>query len=284
MTAIGKRAGRSAMLADPAPTGWQVLNRFTLGSDTAIQITILAVTLAIWQISASRLGMEFWISSPAGIWRAFGKWAANGVMLGDIRTTIIEAGIGFVLGSSIGGLVGFVLGWVRRLGDIFEPFVIAFYTLPKVALAPLFVLWFGIGMGNKIMFATLLVFFMVFFTTFQGTRQVDRDLVSNARLLGASRWQIWTKIALPHASVWLFAGIRIGLPYALIGAIVGEFIAAENGVGFRIREATSFYDTSAVFAGLIVLMGISMVCLAALKIIETRALRWQNVRDLTPAG
>jgi NitT/TauT family transport system permease protein len=245
-------------------------------SNMVIQVAILATTLIGWQLSADHLGVEFWISSPWGICLALRKWAASGLLISDVQTTLIEAGTGFVLGSIIGGLVGFVLGWVGRLGDIFEPFVIAFYTLPKVALAPLFVLWFGIGMANKIMFATLLVFFMVFFTTFQGTRQVDRDLVANAKLLGASRLQTWTKIALPHAAVWIFAGFRIGLPYALIGAIVGEFIAAENGVGFRIREATSFYDTASVFAGLLVLMGISMACLAILKLIESRALRWQH--------
>ena len=124
----------------------------------------------------------------------------------------------------------------------------------------------------------MLVFFMVFFTTYQGTRQVDRDLVENARLLGANRWAIWTKIAIPYASIWVFTGIRIGLPYALIGAIVGEFVAAEAGVGFRIKEATSYFDTGSVFAGLVILMCISVLLLGILKIIERRVLRWQDAR------
>jgi NitT/TauT family transport system permease protein len=124
----------------------------------------------------------------------------------------------------------------------------------------------------------MLVFFMVFFTTYQGTRQVDRDLVENARLLGANRWAVWTKIAIPYASIWVFTGVRIGLPYALIGAIVGEFVAAEAGVGFRIKEATSYFDTGSVFAGLVILMCISVLLLGILKIIERRALRWQDAR------
>ena len=173
-------------------------------------------------------------------------------------------------------------GWVRKLGDLLEPFVLSLYTLPKIALAPLFVLWFGIGATNKIMFAAMLVFFMVFFTTYQGTRQVDRDLVENARLLGASRWGIWTKIAVPYSAVWVFTGLRIGLPYALIGAIVGEFVAAESGVGFRIKEATSFFNTAEVFAGLIVLMAISLVLLGGLKLRKARAALVDCQRHLGP--
>lgn len=241
----------------------------------AIQLALLVTMLVLWQLCADYFNLDFWISSPVAIFKQTIAWYASGDLLKDLGITLLEAGLGFVLGSIAGGLVGFVLGWVRKLGDVFEPFVLAFYTLPKIALAPLFVLWFGIGVLNKIMFSTMLVFFMVFFTTFQGTRQVDRELVVNARLLGADRFQIWTKIAVPHAAVWLFAGIRIGLPYALIGAIVGEFIAAEAGVGFRIRESTSFFDTAGVFAGLLALMGISLFCLGVLRVIERRALRWQ---------
>jgi NitT/TauT family transport system permease protein len=246
------------------------------------QIAMLIASLALWEWVARTFDTGFWTSSPSAVAREMLRWYESGQLLDDLKITLLEAGLGFLIGSIAGGLIGFILGWVRRLGDLFEPFILSLYTLPKVALAPLFVLWFGIGVSNKVMFSAMLVFFMVFFTTFQGTRQVDRDLVENARLLGASRFHTWTKIAIPYSAVWVFTGLRIGLPYALIGAIVGEFVAADSGVGFRIKEATSFFNTAGVFAGLLLLMAISILLLGILKLIEQRALRWQTAGTIAP--
>lgn len=248
---------------------------------TAAQLLIVVVFLGGWEWLSAALHADFWISRPSQVVMALIAWYQSGDLGLDLQITLTEAGVGFLIGAVAGGVVGFVLGWIRGLGDLLEPFVLSLYTLPKIALAPLFVLWFGIGTTNKVMFAAMLVFFMVFFTTYQGTRQVDSDLVENARLLGASSWAIWRKIAVPYAAVWVFTGLRIGLPYALIGAIVGEFVASEAGVGFRIKEATSFFNTGAVFAGLIVLMVISFILLGALKLIEKRVLRWQTATGAT---
>ena len=247
-------------------------------TDLFIQIAIAAVALISWEIFARTFNSYFWTSSPIAVFLEFKRWAVSGKLATDLQLTLTEAGVGFVIGSIVGGLTGFVLGWVRRLGDLLEPFILSLYTLPKIALAPLFVLWFGIGALNKIMFSALLVFFMVFFTTYQGTRQVDRDLVENARLLGAQRWDVWTKIAIPYAAVWVFTGVRIGLPYALIGAIVGEFMAAEAGVGFFIKQNSDYFNTAAVFAGLIVLMAISLTLLTTLKLFERWVLGWQDAK------
>lgn len=260
----------------PPPSGKPIGAFFK--TDAFLQICIAVTAFVAWEVISRWMKLDFWISSPSGVVREFGNWAKGGQLVADLKITLTEAGLGFIIGGTIGGLLGFVLGWVKRLGDLFEPFILSIYTLPKIALAPLFVLWFGIGVLNKVMFSSMLVFFMVFFTTYQGTRQVDRDLVENARLLGAQRWDIWTKIAIPYSAVWVLTGVRIGLPYALIGAIVGEFVASDSGVGYRIKEATSFFNTAAVFAGLVVLMAISLSLLTLLRLLERRVLGWQDAK------
>jgi NitT/TauT family transport system permease protein len=252
-------------------------------SNTFAQIGMAVSALLAWEIASRFLKLEFWISRPTEVIQEFSRWAESGQLATDLKITLLEAGLGFLFGSVAGGFIGFLLGWVRKLGDLFEPFILSLYSVPKIALAPLFVLWFGIGVTNKVMFSAMLVFFMVFFTTYQGTRQVDRDLVENARLMGAQNWDIWTKIAIPYSGVWVLTGIRIGLPYALIGAIVGEFVASDAGVGYRIKEATAFMSTASVFAGIIVLMGISLTLLTILKLIESRVLRWQNASGVIKA-
>jgi NitT/TauT family transport system permease protein len=257
---------------------------FFLKKDHLIQFAIAAVAIIAWEILARLFHTEYYTSTPSAVVLELKRWAVSGELATDLRVTLVEAGVGFVIGGVVGGITGFILGWIRRLGDLLEPFILSLYTMPKIALAPLFVLWFGIGAFNKIMFAALLVFFMVFFTTYQGTRQVDRELAENARLLGAQKWDVWTKIAIPYAAVWVFTGIRIGLPYALIGAIVGEFVAAQAGVGFFIKQQSDYFNTAAVFAGLIVLMIISLLLLLVLRIFERWALRWQDAKGAVGTG
>lgn len=243
---------------------------------TILQAAAVLALLAAWQFVGTVLGASFWVSQPSDIASTLGSWAVAGTLIRDLGVTLGEALVGFVIGALLGSIVGFALGWTRPVGDVLEPLILSFYTLPKIALAPLFVLWFGIGATTKVMFAALLVFFLTFFTTFQGTRNVDMELVENARVMGASRVDTWRKIAIPYSAIWMFTGLRIALPYAIIGAVVGEFIASQAGIGFRIQRSAELYDTSGVFAGLILLMVIAMLALHVLNLVERHVLRWRE--------
>ena len=232
--------------------------------------------LLAWQGIGSIGDFAFYTSTPLLVAKQLQSWASQGVLWVGLRVTMTEAMSGFVVGTIAGAVLGFAFGWVRLLGKLLEPFVLLAYSVPKIALGPLFVIFFGIGLAPKIALAALVVFFLVFFTTFQGVRQVDPELIAISRVLGASRWQAMIKIGLPSATVWILSGIKIALPNALIGAVVGEFLAATQGIGFLISNASSELNTSGVFAGVFVLVCASGMLSLAFKFVEDRALAWQT--------
>jgi NitT/TauT family transport system permease protein len=267
-----------AQTRQPGATG-PVLGRSTDWTTLGLQVTAIVVLLLAWQFVADTFDTDFWTSSPLDIGELIWSWARTGTLWDALAVTMAETLGGFVLGAATGSVVGFVLGWYRILGDVFEPIIMPFYALPKVALAPLFVLLFGIGISAKVMLVALMVFFITFFTTFKGTRGVDRDLIVVARMMGASRVDTWRSIALPHASVWMLSGLRLALPSAFHGAVVGEFIAASAGIGFLIRKSTATFNTTGVFAGVLVLLVVASLLLAGMKRVERYLLRWQNAGD-----
>src|SRR3977135_3053933 len=152
------------------------------------------------------------------------------------------------------------VGQTRTLADILDPFIMIFYSLPKIALAPLFVLWFGVGIDMKIILTASVVFFLVFLNTYTGVRNVSRELIAILRLMGASDRHVLTKVILPSAVSWVFAGLRLSVPYALIGAIVGELIAANQGLGYLLADASGQFNTAGVFAALLAIVLLALVC------------------------
>lgn len=276
MTAVEQPRADDGLVA--AAIGRQRARRRRYSAATLLaRVVFLLVVLVVWQLAADRLGAEDWISSPLAVATKLASWAAGGTLLSGLQATLIATLGGFVIGAAGGAVLGFLLGWVRPVGDVLSPYLLAFYTVPKIALAPLFVLWFGIGTITKIAVAALLVFFLVFFTTFRGIRDVDRELVDISRVLGASPAQTLRVIGVPSAMIWVFSGLRMALPYALIGAVVGEFIAATDGIGFMINNSTASLDTAGVFAGVIVLMVVAFLLTELLRLAERWVLRWQAV-------
>ncbi len=246
---------------------------------TALRLVVLAMILVGWEVAAGRIVSEFFISRPLVIAQTLAGWIADGSLFFHAAITASEAFSGFLAGSLAGMTVGIVLGRARLLADIVDPFLMAFYSLPKVALAPLFVLWFGIGMDMKIVLTGTVVFFLVFLNTYTGVRNVSRELVAILSLMGARERHVLLKVVVPSAITWVFAGLRISVPYALIGAIVGELIASNRGLGFMLADAAGQFDTGGVFAALVAIMLLAFLLNTAVKYTERKAMPWKSAED-----
>ncbi|OUM90415.1 MAG: ABC transporter permease [Bacillus thermozeamaize] len=243
------------------------------------RLIILAAVLLLWQLSSGTIIDSFFISKPTEIFFRLYQWTISGELFHHLAITMEETVLGFIIGAIAGGIVGFILGRMKTLADICEPYIMAIYSLPKVALAPLFILWFGIEIQMKIVLAAVIVFFLVFFNTFAGVRNVDQELIDVIRLMGASERHLLQKVVLPSALTWIFVGLKISVPYALIGAIVGEVVASNRGIGYLIQYSSSRFDTAGVFAGLFVLMIVSTLLNSLIEFYERKFMRWKNVQQ-----
>jgi NitT/TauT family transport system permease protein len=241
------------------------------------QISLGAGLLLIWQGASGRLVDSFFISNPVDVFRRLWGWTLDGSIFVNLWATLYATIAGFVIGAVAGAILGVWLGVSPFAGRLLNPYLYALNALPKVALAPLFVLWFGLGIESKIALAASLVLFLVFLNTFAGVRQVDRDLIDTARLMKATRVQVITKVILPSALSWLFVGLRVSVPYALIGAVLGEMIASNRGLGYLVQFSGAQFDTAGVFAVLIVIALLAMVLNALVDFVESRLERWRVV-------
>jgi len=233
--------------------------------------------LFIWQGVSGRLVDNFFISNPIDVGRRLLGWTLDGSIFVHLWATLYATTIGFVLGSVLGAVLGIWLGVSPFVSRLLNPYLYALNALPKVALAPLFVLWFGLGIDSKIALAAALVLFLVFLNTFAGVRQVDQDLIDAARLMKATRIQIISKVIVPSALSWLFVGLRVAVPYALIGAVIGEMIASNRGLGYLVQFSGAQFDTAGVFAVLIVIALLAMALNFVVDIVERRLERWRIV-------
>jgi NitT/TauT family transport system permease protein len=218
----------------------------------------------------------FWISSPYLVVSRLVKWIGNGYLLPQVAATLEEGLGGFVIGVIIGGTLGILCGYFRLAGRIVEPAIVALYSLPVIALAPLFLLWFGIGQSSKVALAAVTVIFLVFFNTYAGLKNIDEELVSIVRIMGARSTQLVRTVVLPSALTSMFTGFKVALPYALIGAVVGEIISSNKGIGYLIQLASTQFDTTGVFVGLVALATVSVLLSACVRVLEARLMPWRS--------
>lgn len=239
----------------------------------------LAVLVA-WHATHVALGAE-WISSPADIVLRSLALVASGELLRHATTTLAEAALGFLLGGGTGILLPFALRLSPRLTAALDPFLTAGMGLPKLALAPLLILWFGIGLVSKVVFVAAVVFFLLFFNTLAGVRSIDPRLASAVRVMGGREWTVTAEIAWHTALPYVFAGLKIGLPRAISAAVVGEFIAADAGLGYYINNARAMADTVGLFTGVTLVTVLVLAIDAGLERLQTRSLAWRPLaRDI----
>lgn len=242
-----------------------------------IQVILALFILLLWQGVSGRLVDNFFISNPFHVGLTLIKWTVTGFIFIHLRITFYETIAGFFIGSGIGVLLGLLFGVSQLLSRLLNPFLFAFNALPKVALAPLFVLWFGLGIESKVVLSVVIVFFMVFLNTFAGVREVDQDLINTVRLMRGTMWQVLTKVIVPSAVPWMFAGLKIAVPYALIGAIVGELIASNAGLGFLLQRSGAEFDVAGVFAVLVVIGLLAVVLNLMVDFAQAYMERWKIV-------
>lgn len=244
-----------------------------------LRIALVGLVLLGWEYASGTLISDFFFSRPSAIGAVLWGWIASGRLFYHAAITVVEALAGFFFGGLAGMLAGVLLARNRLLGQVLDPFILMFYSLPKVALAPLFVIWFGVDIGMKITLTATIVFFLVFLNTFTGVRNVSREQEAIMRLMGAKERHILTKVVLPSAVTWVFTGLRLSVPYALIGAIVGELIASNRGLGYLLSNAAGQFNTAGVFAALVAIITLAMLLNLFVRLVEQIAMPWQRAQE-----
>ncbi|HJQ00048.1 MAG TPA: ABC transporter permease [Jatrophihabitans sp.] len=255
------------------------------------RLALLVLLIGGWQLGVNTKHIDpfFW-GSPTGAWHQLRIWVLNGTSQGSLGSQVLvtlqEALYGFLIGVVLGVVFGIALGRSQFLSDLLAPFIKIANSIPRIVLGSFFTLAFGYGIKSKVILAVILVFFGVFFNAFQGTREVDRNLMANARILGASRWQATRQVVLPSAFTWIMASLHISFGFALIGALVGELLGADKGLGLLIKNSQNNTDINGVLAGMVLVALIALVAEALITLLERRILRWrppQRSADLSAA-
>ena len=268
--------------APPRTTLLAMIRGRTSGSRwlvNGVRLLLISVWLGSWELAARTVIDPFYYSMPSRIWTRLVGWFTDGTSQGsiwaNISITLQEAVLGFAVGTVAGVVLGVLLGRSRFTAEVLAPFIKGANAIPRIVLASLFVIWFGLGMTSKVATAFVLVFFAVFFNAFQGAREVDRVLVDNARILGASRWDLMRTIILPSATSWILASMHVAFGFALIGAVVGEFTGADKGMGLLIAHSQGNFDSAGIYAGMLIVTVVALVAEWLITRLEARLTGWR---------
>ena len=252
----------------------QILNKIKKYSSVAL---VLLLFFLLWEVLIKLFNIsEFLLPSPSKIFSTYISMALEGRLFFHTWITTIEALSGFFIGAFIGITLGYIVSKSKILDKILSPFIIAAQTTPKLALAPIFLIWFGFGIVSKIFITTLIVFFPIFVNTTVAIKSINPNLKALMKLTHANKWQVFKKLELPSSLPMLFAGFKSGITLAIVGAVVGEFVGASAGLGYLIIFGTGHLDTATVFAAIIQLVIIGVIFYEAVSIIGSRLMKWHE--------
>lgn len=240
------------------------------------QLLLLVAILLIWHFASQSAKVAFFFGEPLKVCQRIWEWfVANGDIYRHLWVTLTETVLAFFIGTISGMGCGLWLGLSPRASAILDPYIKAANSMPRVILAPIFGMWFGLGIWSKVALAVTLVFFIVFFNVYQGVREVSPTLLDNARMLGASRRQLLRSVYLPSATSWVFSSLHTSVGLAFVGAVVGEYLGSASGVGYLILQAEGTLDVNTVFAGIVVLTAFALLLDFVVSVVEKRLMRWQ---------
>jgi len=244
----------------------------------AAQVLLIVLLLVFWELAPKEGVFDpFYISRPSTIFNTLVTWHNNGLLWGNILKTLEITIYGFFIGASLGFVVGALLGVSRWLGRILTPFITALQSVPRLALVPLFILWFGIGLSSKLALVATVVFFLVFQATRAGVHSVDEQLTNALRIMRAKPWQVHMKATLPSAVIWIGEGLRVSVPWALVATVTAEILSANEGLGYLIARSAGQFFTAGVFAAIFVLTVLGVLLTFVITVVEGRLLQWKTV-------
>ena len=246
-----------------------------------LQVIVGLLAIALWQIGTTvpvdgaYLLPPFFFSTPVDVAARVIKWFVDGTVWRHLWITLYEAMMAFIIGSAAGVVIGFWFARQPMVAAVLDPYVKMINALPRVVLAPIFALWFGLGPASKIALGITLVFFIVFFNVYQGIREVSPAILANARMLGMNERQLLRHVYLPSALSWMFSSLHISVGFAVVGAVVGEYLGAAGGLGYLIQQAEGVFDVAGVFAGMFVLAAFVLLIDWIVTLVERRLLVWR---------
>lgn len=245
------------------------------------QLSVAVVTIFLWHVLTSVeifgriLLPPFFFSNPADVFNQVVAWFVSGMIWKHLGITLLESLLAFVIGSTLGVLIGFWFARQPLLAAIFDPYVKMANALPRVVLAPIFALWLGLGIWSKVALGVTLVFFIVFFNVYQGVKEVSPSVLANGRMLGMSERQLMRHVFWPSALSWMFSSLHTSVGFAVVGAVVGEYLGSAAGLGYVIQQAEGTFDVAGVFAGMFVLAVFVIAIDMLVTVVEKRLLVWK---------